>query len=128
MRYVRVKVKRDAQTAYSRSMPLWEIPVLEFIFEPGNVEVEDVFEKVSHPYPDAPAEFDRLVRAYGTDSENNIPYVASVYGNGSLGMRALKRVIDQAKMEDAVAARAEKARAARTVVPVEEFEGDPLLA
>lgn len=130
MRYVRVKVKRDTLTTYSRSLPEWEIPVLEYIFEAGNIEREEVFEQVAAGYPDAGLEFDRLVRAYGSDPENGIPHVASVYGNGGIGIRALKREIDAASAADAAATKAAKAQPKRRkpVAEVKDFELDPLLA
>lgn len=89
MRYVRVKVKRDTNTMYNRSVPEWEIPILEFIFEAGNVEVTDEFETLDRALPDAAYEFDRLVRAYGSDPQSGVPYAASVYGQERAGVKAL---------------------------------------
>lgn len=104
MRYVKLKVVRDTNTVYPRSVPEWEVAVLEFIFEDGNVQRLGTFEKVTHSdYPDAGAEFDRLTRAYGADPQSGVPYVASVYGNASAGIRALARAIEAAKEADAEA-------------------------
>lgn len=101
MRYVHLKVVRDTNTVYTRAVPEWEVPVLEFIFEDGNVQRTGSFEKVTHSdYPDAGVEFDRLIRAYGADPTSGVPYVASVYGNAGAGIKELGKAIAAAKAED----------------------------
>ena len=97
MQYVAVKVKRDTNTVNHKFGPAWEIPVLEFIFEDGNVEITDECEESGKPHPDAAFEFDRLTRAYGSDPQSGVPYVGSVYGQGNQGIRALKKAIEDAK-------------------------------
>jgi hypothetical protein len=104
MRYERVKVKRDTNTVHNRAVATWEIPVLEFIFEDGNIEPLGVFEEVKGEYPDALKELDRLVRCYGADPKSGEPYANSVYGNGRAGVRALQKLIDDSKAEDEAAA------------------------
>jgi hypothetical protein len=100
MRYERVKITRDTNTVHNRACPPWEIPVLEFIFDDGNVQRQGVFEPVEGEYPDAAQEFDRLQQAYGTDTQSGIPHVVSVYGNGRQGIRKLNEAILAAKAED----------------------------
>lgn len=98
MRHVVVKIKRDQNTVASRAVPEWEVAVLEYIFEEGNVERTETFEKVSHiEYPDAGVEFNRLVQRYGADPQSGVPYVASVFGNAGAGVRALRNAIEEAK-------------------------------
>jgi hypothetical protein len=104
MRYQRVKVKRDTNTVHNRAVPPWEIPMLEFLFDEGNVEPLGVFEEVVGEYPEAPRELDRLVRAYGADPKSGIPHANSVYGNARAGVRSLQKLIDDAKAEDDAAA------------------------
>jgi hypothetical protein len=104
MRYERVKVKRDTNTVHNRAVPPWEIPVLEFLFDEGNVEHLDVFEAVSGEYPEAAKELDRLVRCYGSDPKSGVPYANSVYGNARAGVRTLQKLIDDAKEADLEAA------------------------
>lgn len=104
MRYVKVKVKRDVNTVYNRAVPEWEVPVLQFIFEEGNVELLNEFEEAEgRDLPDAAFEFDRLARAYGSDPQSGVPYVASVYGQAQAGVRALKDAMDSAVKEEAEA-------------------------
>ena len=43
MRHERVKVTRDGNTVHNRAVPPWEIPILEYLFDPGNVEPLDEF-------------------------------------------------------------------------------------
>jgi len=109
MRYERVKITRDAGvTVHNRPVAPWEIPVLEFLFDEGNVERLNVFEEVAGEYPVVTKEIERLVKCYGSDPKSGIPYAISVYGNGKVGERALHRMIEDAKSEDE-AALAEKA-------------------
>jgi hypothetical protein len=100
MRYVEVKVTRDTNTVYNKTVPEWELPVLEFIFEQGNVELRDGVTRDARPYPTAEDEFDRLARSYGSDAQTNVPFVASVYGQAGRGIRALAKAIEQCKAMD----------------------------
>src|ERR1700675_1384677 len=126
MRYERVKVKRDTNTVHNRAVAPWEIPVLEFLFEDGNIERLDVFEEVAGEYPDAAKELDRLVRCYGSDPKSGVPYANSVYGNARAGIRSLEKLIDDAKVEDKAAA-TEKAPVAKRGRPA-KVEADSLLS
>lgn len=122
MRYVRVTVKRDTQTTYVRDVPEWEVPMLEFIFEPGNV-VRDgsKFVAVEGEYPEAADEYGRLAGAYGADRKSGVPFVASVYGEGPRGIRELKRSIEAAKADELNAAKTPTARR-------KAIQADPLMA
>lgn len=104
MRYERVKVKRDTNTVHNRAVAPWEIPVLEFLFEDGNVERTGTFEEVQGEYPGAANELDRLVRCYGSDPKSGVPYANSVYGNARAGERSLAKLIEDARSEDEAAA------------------------
>lgn len=105
MRYERVKVTRDTNTVHNRAVAPWEIPVLEFLFEEGNVERLEEFDEVAGEYPEAAKELDRLVRCYGADPKSGVPYANSVYGNARAGVRSLQKLIDDAKIEDKAAAK-----------------------
>lgn len=100
MRYERVMIKRDTNTVHNRAVPQWEIPVLEFIFEDGNVTPTGVYEEVAGEYPEANVEFNRLTQRYGADPQNGTPYVAAVYGNAGVGIRALRKAIAESEVED----------------------------
>ena len=105
MRYERVKVKRDTNTVHHRAGAPWEIPILEFLFDDGNVERLNEFEEVAGEYPEAAKELDRLVRCYGADPKSGVPYANSVYGNARAGVRSLQKLIDDAKADDLDAAK-----------------------
>lgn len=125
MRYQRVKITRDPHTVYNRSVLPWEIAILEFTFEQGNVQPQEgQFETNDLPYPSAAVEFQRLEKAYGSDPQSGVPYVASVYGQASAGVNHLRRVIDEAKKAEADAK--PKRRAKRR--PAAEIAADPLMA
>lgn len=126
MRYQRVKVTRDPHTVYNRSVPPWEIAILEFTFESGNVIVQEEVETNDLPYPSAVVEFQRLEKAYGSDPQSGVPYVASVYGQASAGVNHLKRVIADAKAEAEAAARPRRAAGRRRQAI--DVSADPLMA
>jgi len=100
MRYERVKVKRDTNTVHNVAVAPWEIPVLEYLFEDGNIEPLGEFEEVKREYPDPAKEIDRLVKAYGSDPKSGIPHAISVFGAGRKGINELKKLIDAAQIED----------------------------
>jgi hypothetical protein len=111
MRYERVKVTRDTNTVHSREVPPWEVPMLEHLFDEGNVVrtgeyVTPTPGKLINQgeYPNAKPELNRLIDAYKSDPKSGIPYAISVYGNGKGGERALQKLIDEAKAEDEAAA------------------------
>ena len=106
MRYERVKVTRDTNTVHNRAVAPWEIPVLEFLFDEGNVIHLNEFEEIAGEYPEADKELDRLVRCYGADPKSGVPYANSVYGNARAGVRSLQKLIDDAKSDDAAVVKA----------------------
>ena len=103
MKYERVKVKRDLNTVHNHTVAPWEVPILEYIFEDGNVERLEEFVESGRDYPDAQSEFLRLTKAYGSDPQSGVPYVASVFGNAGAGVRSLKKAIDDARIQDEAA-------------------------
>lgn len=110
MRYERVKITRDTNTVHSRDVPPWEIPLIEFLFDEGNVVRTDEFvvptegTLINKGYPDAKVELNRLIDAYKSDPKSGIPYAISVYGNGAAGIRSLQKLIEAAKEDDKAAA------------------------
>jgi hypothetical protein len=123
MRYERVKITRDERTVYNRACLPWEVPVLEFMFGEGNLVHTGAFEENSAPYPDPKEEFHRMMTTYGSDPENGIPHVASVYGQAGQGHRALARAIREA---EETAKEEGLPRQSRSQV-IKEFSADPLL-
>lgn len=122
MRYERVKVKRDDRTTYNRAVLPWEVPILEFTFGDGNVEAMNEFVDNDLPYPDVKEEFERLVTVYGADPENGIPYVASVFGQASLGVGRLRQFIADSERD----AKKAKPRQTRAKL-IEEYSADPII-
>lgn len=123
MRYERVKITRDERTVYNRAALPWEVPVLEFMFGEGNLVHTGAFEQNDVPYPDAKEEFHRLMSAYGSDPENGIAHVASVYGQAGQGHRALARAIREAEETDREEALPRQTRAQ----VIREYAADPIL-
>jgi hypothetical protein len=122
MRYEVIKITRDTNTVYSRAVPQWELPILEFIFGEGNVVPTDKFEKAPRDYPEARDEYERLSKKYGTDKETGTDFVATVYGSSRIGIREIGKAIEAVKVSDMAAARAARATRKPRVEVV-----DPLL-
>ena len=129
MRYERVSVKRDTNTVHNNAIPQWEIPVLEFLFEAGNVTPLGEFVNVAKEYPEATSELERLAKVYGSDAKSGIPHAHSVFGTGRKGIRELQKLIDDARAEDeAAVAPAPVLKAKRGRKPAYERESDSLLS
>jgi hypothetical protein len=127
MRFERVKVTRDTNTVHSREAAPWEIPVLEFLFEEGNVVRTGEFVEIKGEYPEASKELDRLVRCYKEDPRSGVPYANMVYGNAQAGVRSLAKLIDDARKDDLAAAR-KKPTPASTKKPRRAIVADSLLS
>lgn len=106
MRYEMVKVTRDTNTVHNRAVPTWEIPMLEWVFDEGNVVRSGEFvtpvrgKLINREYPSAAEELDRLTKVYGSDPKSGVPHAFSVYGNARAGIRTLQKMIDDAKAAD----------------------------
>jgi hypothetical protein len=128
MRYEKITIKRDTQTTHNKSVPPWEVPVIEFIFDGGNVTRLGGFDTVDREYPDPRAEYERLNTVYGSDPETKTPIVAEVFGQAGAGIRELKKLIDAAKAEDEEVVKAHKPRASAKsrAARIAEIAADPL--
>lgn len=129
MRHERVKITRDGNTVHNRTVAAWEIPILEYLFDPGNVEPTGDYvpgvkfkmrdkesgEVTILDYPPAEYEFQRLVDAYKADPKSGIPHAVSVFGNGRRGITELRKLIDSAKKDDDEALKSLKPAAAKKV-------------
>jgi len=129
MLYQKVKIVRDIHTVYNRAIPAWEIPVLEIIFDQGNVQPTGVLEMVDREYPEPGVEFDRLMRRYGSDQKSGTAFVAIVYGSAGAGINALKFAIEEAKAEeDAMKAAGTAPKVHYAPVSRQVAESDSLMA
>jgi hypothetical protein len=93
-------VKRDNNTVHNKTLAPWEIPILEYLFDEGNVTRTDEFVQADQDYPDPAQEMVRLMKAYGADVKTDIPHAVTVYGVARTGVRALAKAIEAAKEED----------------------------
>jgi hypothetical protein len=134
MRYERVKITRDTNTVHSRDVPPWEIPLIEHLFDEGNVVRTGEFivptegKLINKDYPDAKVELNRLIDAYKADPKSGIPYAISTYGNGSAGVRSLQKLIDTAKEDDEAAAKETAPTPAKSKKRSRAAEADSLLS
>ncbi len=104
MRFVQVLVERNEHLAIPREVAPWEVPVLQAVHTPEKVKVMGV---VNHerlkdrPYPDAEMELERLERKYGRDVDtDDKPFVFAVYGQGPLGVAALRKAIEETALAE----------------------------
>jgi hypothetical protein len=129
MRHERVLIKRSTETTHNRSVLPWEIPVLEYLFDPGNVEPLGEFIDVPGEYPSAETELTRLVQAYGSDPKSGIPHANSVFGNGRKGTTELRKLIEAAEADETAARKTPaKPAAAPKRTRREHYERDELLS
>jgi len=94
MRHERVKVTRDTLTVHSLTVAPWEIPILEYTFDDGNVVRTGEYVEIERDYPDPGQEFQRLQKAYGQDMKTETPYAVIVFGAARQGVKALAALID----------------------------------
>lgn len=121
MRLVNVKVSRSEHESTIIQVPSWEIPVLQTVHDPEKIEVQGEVDVPDRDYPDAGAEFDRLQRRYREDIKTEQYFVNMVYGQGSVGVNALRQAIELDRSERAKPTK--KAKAA-PVAPVASEEID----
>lgn len=100
MRHEKITIKRDNHTVHSKTMAPWEIPIVEYLFDEGNVIHTGEFVQADQDYPPAAEEMTRLMKAYGADVKTDIPHAVTVYGAARAGVRALAKAIEAAKEED----------------------------
>jgi len=92
---------RDTLTVHNMTVAPWEIPVIEYVFEEGNVTRSGEFVDVpDRDYPDPTQEYMRLTRVYGSENETGIPHAVSVFGSARNGVRALTKAINEAREAD----------------------------
>jgi hypothetical protein len=101
MRHEKVIIKRDTNTVHNKTIAPWEIPILEYLFDEGNVIRTGEYVQADVDYPPAAEEMTRLMKAYGADSKTDIPHAVTVFGAARVGVRALAKAIDAARAEDA---------------------------
>lgn len=120
LRHERIKVKRDNNTVHNLTVAPWEIPIIEFLFDEGNVEKTGEFVALNdRDYPDPGQEFVRLQKAYGADVKTNVPHAVTIYGAQRAGVRAVAKAIDAAREDDEEAAKRKgKKRPSRVVDPL----------
>lgn len=129
MRHVKLKINRDTHTTYSKSVPEWEVAIIDFIFE-GNITLADDPEDreydvlTDREYPTAAMEMDRLARCYGEDPQSGISYAATVYGQAGAGIRALGKAINDAKAAELAS---QSKPVPRRAVKKRDVSGDSLL-
>lgn len=90
---IAVLVTRDPMFITPKQIAPWELPLLQAKW-PGGTEVGAFTPGVKGEMPDADAEYARLEKVYGIDSDTKIPYVAEVYGRGEAGIDKLAEAIE----------------------------------
>jgi hypothetical protein len=98
--------------------PPWELPILEEVHK-GQIEVIGEMRcGLSVPHPED--EYSRLERRFSRNKETGIPYVAQIYGSGSIGVQNLATA-----MADDLAEQAELDREAAGIEAVAGSDVDP---
>lgn len=95
MRFINVTVTRDTNHSTANSYAPWELPLLEYLYDTGNIEVTGEFVVADRELPEVNDEFARLASRYGKNNETGVPHVEEVFGRGQQGIRALAVLIDK---------------------------------
>lgn len=111
MRFITAKITRDTNHSVSTDHAPWELPILEALYEPGNVEVTGEKVIADRELPDAGEEFQRLASRYGVNTETGVTIVEEVFGRGGQGRKALADLIEAEKKHATPKKRAAKAGA-----------------
>lgn len=100
MRLAEIVVNRSEHHSVRRLVGAWEIPVLQYEYGPEKVVI-DGFKKDGRPYPDPGSEYERLSLRYGVDVENGQTKAALAYGQGAMGVAAIRNLMDAEKKAEA---------------------------
>lgn len=96
--YKTVRMTRDILMQVERSVPVWEVPVLDRVHA-GQIAVLENDVIVDRPLPDARVEFERLEAVYRNHRTEGgapgAPVVEAVYGGGPRGLKALGDAIQE---------------------------------
>lgn len=95
MRFITATVTRDTNHSTTNDYAPWELPILEHLYDSGNVEVTGEKIVADRELPEASDEFARLEARYGKNSETGVPHIEEVYGRGNQGIKALAELIDK---------------------------------
>lgn len=98
IRFKRVQMTRDILMQVVRTVPIWEVPVLDLVHA-GQIAVLENDVIVDRPLPDARGEFERLEAVYRNHRTEGgapgAPVVEAVYGGGPRGLKALGDAIQE---------------------------------
>jgi hypothetical protein len=127
IRHFRCLVVRDAMMKIPRQGPAWELPILEAIYGEGNLEdVEELETEAPEPIPPED-ELARLSKAYGREKRNDgsagESWASIAYGRGSVGVKALRGLMEDAIVSDEP--KAKKGRKPKDEQPEGDDAGDP---
>lgn len=100
MRLAEIVVNRSEHHAVRRLVGAWEIPVLQYEYGPEKVVI-DGYKRDKRDYPDPGSEYERLSLRYGIDTENGQTKAALAYGQGAMGVLAIRNLMEAEKKAEA---------------------------
>lgn len=100
----KVEIRRSELHTVVETYPLWEVPVVAAVHDDGALKVVADVTLADRELPDAKEEYERLdvryKRARNDDGSFGLAVVANVYGQHAAGLQALRRAIQDAKVEE----------------------------
>lgn len=100
IRFKMVRMTRDILMQVERAVPQWEVPILDLVHGGQITILDDRDVIVDRPMPNVQNEWERLEAVYRNhrtqEGAPGAPVVATVYGDGPRGAKALKEAIDEA--------------------------------
>jgi hypothetical protein len=100
MRLVEIVVNRSEHHSVRRFVGAWEIPVIQYEYGPEKVEIHG-YKRDGRAYPDPGSEYERFSLRYGIDVENGQTKAALAYGQGAMGVMAIRNLMEAEKKAEA---------------------------
>lgn len=97
IKYQELEIRmQSGASSVRKSVPLWEVPVLQAIHDEIQI-IRDIV--VEQDPPSVSGEMGRLINAYGAEREEGgitgIAYAESVYGKHAIGLESLRNVMQR---------------------------------
>lgn len=99
-----VRMTRDILMQVERTIPAWEVPVLDLVHGGQIMVLEDKDVIVDRPLPNPQNEYERLEAVYRNHRTEGgapgAPVVAKVFGDGPRGLKELSKAIKDAFVKE----------------------------
>lgn len=102
MRYIQISVLRNETATMTSYVAPWELPVMESLHGEERLTIGEPKDFPHRQWPtDAASEMQRMAKLYGKrgTGDDAMSHAERAYGQGSLGVKALKKAMAEAQKE-----------------------------